>query len=151
MTPEDNTPAPDAAVQEAAATATFVEDAETGAVDEVPSPEPLPDTIVMQPDDPAEPAAEVTQPGNVVAPEAQPVPEAPPQERVVEPEPSVRTVASGAPKVSEINAEMNAGAARVQEHENRERMLAQKRAKEESGEVSEEKQVGDATEANKDL
>lgn len=132
----------DESLKEAAATATFVEDAETGKIEDAPT-ESAPSTIQMQPEDP--PAeAPVTDAGN--QPKAEQA-----VDPVVPPAQEASFVSGGAPKVSEINAEMNAGAARVQQHEERERLLAQKRAKEESGEASEAQQVSEATAANKDL
>lgn len=140
---EDTTPAQPAeeSLKEAAATATFVEDAETGKIEDAPT-ESAPSTIQMQPEDPPV-EAPVTDAGN--QPSVQAV------DPVVPPAQEPSFVSGGAPKVSEINAEMNAGAARVQQHEERERMLAQKRAKEESGEATEEQQVSEATAVNKDL
>lgn len=127
----------DPAVEQPIATATFVEDADTGVIEEAPT-QSHPDTIQMQPEDPAPPELEVTQPGN----------ELPAEEPAVMPEPEpVPAATGGAPKVSEINAEMAAGAARVQEHQNRERMLATKR----NSDVPEEQQVSEATAINKDL
>lgn len=117
--------APAENAQEAPAMATFVEDAETGKVEDAPA-EAAPETIQMQPEDPK---PEVTQEGNEA--------EAPAS--------AVNT--GGAPAVATINAEMQAGAERVAQHKAQEALLAQKR----ESEVSEEQQVAAATEANKEL